>query len=191
MEVRFNKVTKGFQGQTVLANVNWVLHDGEQWQITGPSGIGKTTLLRLLLGLESPDDGQIIGHEGVRMTAAFQEHRLCPWLSVRKNVRMVCSAEVTDTKIDQALRVLLPEGSVDQPAGTLSGGMKRRAAIVRALLPDSDLVVLDEPFAELDHENIARALAFIALERRGRTVVLVTHEGYHLPGTCRIKTLVK
>lgn len=175
----------------MLTDVDWVLRDGEQWQVTGPSGIGKTTLLRLLLGLESPDTGRITGCEGVRMTAAFQEHRMCPWLSVRQNMRMVCPAAVTDTRIDNALRALLPESSIDHPMGILSGGMKRRAAIVRALLPDSDLVVLDEPFAELDDENIARALAFITLERHGRAIVLVSHGGHRLPGSCLMKTLAK
>lgn len=181
MEIRFQAVDKAYAGRAVLRKLDWRLRTGEGWRLEGVSGIGKTTVLRLLMGLALPDAGQITGQAGVRMTAVFQEHRLCPWLSARQNLRLVCPQEVTDAQIEQALCALLPADCLGQPAGTLSGGMQRRVAIVRAFLPASELVLLDEPFAGLDAENVARTLAFMEKQRQGRALVLVSHEAYYLP----------
>ncbi|MCB6364634.1 ATP-binding cassette domain-containing protein [Intestinibacillus massiliensis] len=181
MEIRFENVCKSYDGRRVLQDFNWAVRDGEIWRLEGASGIGKTTVLRLLLGLEQPDAGQITGRPGIQMTAAFQEHRLCPWLDARDNLRMVCTRKIGDRQIAEALGALLPADSLDQPVRTLSGGMQRRVAVVRALLPDSSLVVLDEPFAGLDRLNVEHMLGFITRERRGRAMVIVSHEGYNLP----------
>lgn len=182
MKIQFKQVSKQYSGRPVIAHLNWTVCERESWRVTGASGIGKTTLLRLLMGLEQPDSGCIIGRQDVRVTACFQEHRLCDWLTPAQNIRLVCGRDISDAQISDALAAVLPPTCFAQKAGTLSGGMQRRAALVRALLPPGDLVLLDEPFAGLDADSITRAMALIERYRRGRALVLVSHEGYTLPG---------
>lgn len=182
MDIRFERVSKAYEGRPVLRELTWRVRDGERWRVDGASGIGKTTLLRLLLRLETPDEGRIRGLLGVRATACFQEQRLCPWLNAVQNVRLVCPSAVPEDEVRQALCALLPAESLAQPAGTLSGGMQRRVALVRALLAPGDIVLLDEPFAGLDEQNIAQALSFIDRRLEGRACVLVSHGLYTLPG---------
>lgn len=174
MDIKFHKVDKSYQGKPVLRQLSWHITDGELWQVTGQSGIGKTTLLRLLLGLEKPDCGQITGRENVFMTAMFQEHRLCGWLNARQNIALVC--QKNREEIEDMLTQLLPQAYLSQPIDTLSGGMRQRVALVRAVITESALITLDEPFAGLDAQNKERAVEFILRHRRGRTIVFVSHE---------------
>lgn len=185
MEIELKGVCKAFDGLPVLTNLSWRLTDGDFWRLDGASGIGKTTLLHLLMGLETPDRGTLAGLNGVRVTAAFQEPRLCGWLTARENIALVCNASIAE--IDAALTSLLPDECLNRPASTLSGGMQRRVALVRALLPDSDLVLLDEPFSGLDVPNRTLALAYLMQARRGRALVLVSHDALELH--CRTLTL--
>lgn len=181
MTIRFDAVSRRFGENAVLRKVDWRLSSGERWLLRGPSGVGKTTLLRLLVGLDTPDTGRITGTEGVRFSMCFQENRLCERLSSAVNVAMVCPSPDLG-QIRAALGELLPAEAVDRPAGTLSGGMARRAALARAVLAPSDVVVLDEPFAGLDGETRERALAFTLGRLGGRALVLVSHELDALPG---------
>lgn len=185
MDIQLHNICKSFEGRQVLQSLNWRVRDGECWRLSGTSGIGKTTLLRILMGLETPDSGEITGLTGVRISACFQEQRLCEWMSAMENLRLVCGAEITDAEISSALSVLLPPESLNQPAATLSGGMQRRVALVRALLPPSDLVLLDEPFSGLDGENIDHALDFIYAYRKKRALIVVSHEGHQLREPCQ------
>lgn len=181
MTIRFEKVSKRFGENAVLAGVNWQLTAGERWLVQGPSGVGKTTLLRLLVGLETPDSGHVTGSENVRFSMCFQENRLCERMSSVTNVAMVCPRPDMGA-IRAALLELLPEEAADRPAGTLSGGMARRTALARALLAPSDVVVLDEPFAGLDAGTREKALHFTLTHLQGRALVLVSHELPALPG---------
>lgn len=181
MTIRFEKVSKRFGENAVLSGVDWRLSAGERWLVQGPSGVGKTTLLRLLVGLETPDSGRVTGSENARFSMCFQENRLCERMSSVTNVAMVCPRPDMET-IRAALLELLPEEALDRPAGTLSGGMARRTALARALLAPSDVVVLDEPFAGLDAETRERALDFTLTYLHGRALALVSHELPSLPG---------
>ena len=185
MDIRFERVFKAYDGRPVLRGLDWRVRDGERWRVDGPSGIGKTTLLRLAMRLETPDEGKIRGLLAVRVTACFQEQRLCPWLDAVQNVRLVCTEAPSEDALRVALGELLPAVNLSQPAGTLSGGMQRRVALARALLAPGDLVLLDEPFAGLDEANVAQALAFIDRHLDGRACVLVSHGLYTLPGEVR------
>lgn len=176
MEIVFENVTKGYGGNTVLSGLSVTVGANEILQVTGASGAGKTTFLRLLMGLEKPDSGRILGAERVSFSAVFQENRLCEQLDVIKNLKMVCHG-IPREELEQEARRLLPEASaLKVPAGELSGGMKRRAAILRAMLAESDIVVLDEPFTGLDKENIGLVNDYICDRRRGRTIVYVSHQ---------------
>jgi len=175
MEIRFEQVGKQYHGQTVLERLDWQLRAGERWLIRGISGRGKTTLLRLLTGLELPSAGRITGTENVRFSMCFQENRLCGKMSSVTNLAMVCP-HPEPGKIRSLLLELLPAEALDRPAGTLSGGMARRVALARARAGPSEAVILDEPFAGLDEGSRAEALAFVESHLAGRALVLVSHE---------------
>ena len=140
----------------------------------GPSGGGKTTLLRKILGLETPDEGVISGVPE-RKAAVFQEDRLCPGVSPVENVLLVTGKE-KEAEARSLLTELGLGDSLDLPCAELSGGMRRRAAIARALLAEGELLTLDEPFKGLDEQNRRAAAALVLRHRRGRTLLYVTHE---------------
>lgn len=170
--IEFRGVSKSFDGKAVLHQLDWRIEPGEQWQVRGASGIGKTTLLRLLMGLERPDAGVITGREGLRFLPVFQEDRLVEHWGAIGNVSLVCE----DAKrVRSLLCALLPEDALSQPVRTLSGGMRRRVALARALAAEGDVLVLDEPFAGLDEHTERQAMEVIMQYRAGRTLIIVSH----------------
>ncbi len=170
MTIQLNNVSFAYPNQPICQRLNWTLPANGVICLWGASGGGKTTLLRLLAGLEKPTDGDITGIERVAM--AFQEDRLLPWLTVAQNAAVACrdSAHV--------LALLDKVGLYDYrdslPA-TLSGGQQRRVALVRALAADSELLLLDEPFTGLDEQTRALLYPLIREAARIKPVVLVTH----------------
>ena len=140
----------------------------------GPSGVGKTTLLRLILGLEKPDSGKITGVPG-KKSAVFQESRLIPELTIRGNLRLVLGNRFPETEITAMLTRLDLTDCLDTPAANLSGGQQRRSALARALLYGGELLVLDEPFTGLDEDNRRKALDTIRAYPKEAIVLLVTH----------------
>ena len=168
----FQDVCKAFDGKPVINRLCWRVGAGEQWLVNGASGIGKATLLRLLVGLETPDRGEISGASALRYAPVFQEDRLVEHWSAVENVLLVC---MDRTRVYRLLTSLLPQGALDQPVRTLSGGMRRRVAIARALASESDMLVLDEPFAGLDHAAARQTAQVIADFRAGRGVIAVSH----------------
>ncbi len=176
MEITVENLSKQYHGVSVLSGFSAVFPGGKTTCIMGPSGCGKTTLLRILMGLESADGGNVIGMSGRKISAVFQEDRLCENLSAVSNIRIVCPKTVKRETIEAALRsVGLEETSLYQPAGELSGGMKRRVAIVRGVLAPSEAVLMDEPFRGLDESTRARTADFVKENLRGKTLILVTH----------------
>ena len=170
MEIRVEGLCKSYNGRPVLTDVNAVFPPGITC-VAAPSGTGKTTLLRLLLGLERPDGGRILGAD-CRWAAVFQEDRLLEDLSAAGNLRFALG-EVPG----EAGEVLARLGLTDAgPVRAWSGGMKRRLALARALLAPAEALALDEPFTGLDGENRARCLALLRERAGGRPVVLATHD---------------
>ena len=163
-------VCKGFGEQRVLADVSRTYEPGRIYYLTEPSGSGKTTLLRLLAGLEQPDSGSVTVFGACSMV--FQEDRLCEQYSAVKNVELVMGDE---GRARDALAQLLEADALDKPCEQLSGGMKRRVALVRAMESASDCVLLDEPFTGMDTETRIRAEAYIRCRQRGRTLLIATH----------------
>ncbi|WP_425093589.1 ABC transporter ATP-binding protein [Tropicimonas sp. S265A] len=161
---------------------------GHTTALVGPSGCGKSTLLRMIAGLEEPTSGDIsIGGQPpaetlrrAELAIAFQDPSLLPWRSVRKNIDLALdlARRPKDTRaIDQLIDLVGLSGFGDARPAELSGGMRQRAAIARALSTQPDLLLLDEPFGavdELTRQQLANDLPSI-WEARGTTTILVTH----------------
>lgn len=172
--IGFEHVSFSYEQNSILEDVSFTLPDKGCICFFGPSGCGKTTLLRLLCGLDRPQQGQITGRESQSVAAVFQENRLLPWRTVADNVRLAAPG-ITSHDILQHLAAVGMDQAASMYPSELSGGMKRRAAIARALAADTSLLVLDEPFTGLD---VARAAAVAAHIRRlyvDRLVVMVSH----------------
>lgn len=142
--------------------------------LTGPSGLGKTTLLRLIADLERPQKGKISRPRAVSMM--FQEDRLLEGLSAEENLMKILP-RAQHSKVTAALSELLPEPeALQKPVRELSGGMSRRVALARAILAQAPLVLLDEPFSGLDRDTKLRAIEFIKRELGGRSAIVITHD---------------
>ena len=176
MPLRIHNLSKSFDGQPVLSGVSTVLEEGNTYCLMGPSGAGKTTLLRILMGLERADSGRVEGLSGLRISAVFQEDRLCERFTALENVRLAAAPSLSDADIRKALSAILPPQALDRPVSALSGGMKRRTAIGRALLAPFDLLLMDEPFTGLDEDTRRRTAAFIRERAAGRMILLSTHQ---------------
>lgn len=141
------------------------------------SGWGKTTLLRILMGLETPSSGTVSGIG--RVGAVFQEDRLCPQLTAVQNVELVLENTKSDYKqqiVRDLQRLGLDEAALDLPVRKLSGGQKRRAALLRAVWAESDTLLLDEPFTGMDPETMKKAASLLKERCHGKPVLLATHD---------------
>jgi NitT/TauT family transport system ATP-binding protein len=170
-------VTQRFGDEVVLDGLDLDLVEGGVTVLMGPNGSGKTTVARLLLGLAVPDGGVVGGLAGRRRAAVFQEDRLCEQLTAVGNVRLVLDRATRASAVESELRRVGLDGeSLVKPVRDLSGGQRRRVAIVRALLADADLVVLDEPFKGLDADAKTLVMAYVRERCEGRTTLLITHD---------------
>ena len=177
MNLELREVSKAYGDNAVLVRFSHAFPAGRVTAVEGRSGCGKTTLLRLIAGLEPPDAGRITGVPGGGLSMVFQEDRLPPQLTAAGCLRAVLKrTPERDRRIDDALRALGLDDALDQPVSEFSGGMRRRVALARALLYPSELVLMDEPFKGLDADTRARAVAFARPLLAGRTVLLVTHD---------------
>ena len=162
-----------YGGTAVLENFSAEFPDGGVTAVSGRSGCGKTPLLAVLLGRLRPDGGTVSGFR--QPSAVFQEDRLLPFLSAEKNIAV--TAGCTEAEAGEALlSVGFDAADRGKRAFELSGGMARRVAIVRAMLAPGDAVLLDEPFKGLDERTRAQVVRFVCENRRGRTMVVVTHD---------------
>ena len=175
MSIELQGVSKAFGEKQVLQNVSHLFPEGKLTCVMGPSGCGKTTLLSLLLGLVQPDAGEIRGMEGRKLSAIFQEDRLCENAGAVSNIRLV-NPRLSKGEAEKMLREVGLGDSLGQPVRTLSGGMKRRVAILRALGAPYDTLLCDEPFKGLDEATKEQVIAYFQEKTRGKTVILVTHE---------------
>ena len=174
-QIRVEAVSKAYGPKTVLQAVSFSIPIGQVSCIMAPSGWGKTTLLRILMGLERPDGGRILGLEGLRFSAVFQEDRLCENLNADANIRLT-APRCTHLQVLEAMQAVGLRDCAGQPVRELSGGMRRRVAILRALLADFDVLVLDEPFRGLDAGTKAQVMEDTRQRCAGRTVLMVTHD---------------
>ena len=174
-DVVFEGLSKAYGENRVLRGIDFVLGEGSVTCLMAPSGSGKTTLFRVLLGLETANSGRVRGVEPGRISMMFQEDRLCPTLTPVENVALVLGRDASRGELRAMLEEILPAECLDQPALELSGGMRRRVSLARAVAYPSDLVVLDEPFTGLDAATKRRVIEFILRHRDGRTLLVATH----------------
>lgn len=172
----FNVVVKDkkFQNETVIADVQLTLQNGEHIAIIGPSGCGKTTLLNILAGLDDEFTAARIPNE--KLGYIFQENRLLPWLTVRENILLVApqKSEFCSLLLKQLGLETVSSAYPEQ----LSGGMQKRVSIARAFIVEPDFLLLDEPFVSLDEptaNDCRKELHKLALAHQ-TSVILVTHD---------------
>lgn len=170
LRLELRRIRKTYGALTVLSDMSAIYEAGNIYYLTSPSGRGKTTLLRLLCGLEKQDGGAIDRPE--KFSMVFQEDRLCEEDTAVQNVAMVIGDKSRATK---ALQKLLEAEAISKPCNQLSGGMKRRVALVRAMEADSDVVLLDEPFTGMDAQTKQVAEEYIRETQNGRIVIIATH----------------
>lgn len=167
-------ISKSFGENAVIENFSRVFSEGKATAVLGKSGGGKTTLLNILMGLLSPDSGEV-KREG-RISALFQEDRLCENLTASANIRLVTGKRLSKAEIAAELAAVGLPGCENKPARLLSGGMKRRAAMLRALLAEYDILFADEPFKGLDDDTKLSVMRYFKEKTSGKTVVFVTHD---------------
>lgn len=174
--ITVDNLSKSYGSNKIFEDVTFSVERGMTVGILGSSGIGKTTLLRLICRLEVPDIGLISGTG--RASAVFQENRLISNLSAVDNVLLVSDKGGTDVcraAAKRELEKLLPGDCIHKPVNQLSGGMQRRVAIVRAFMAESDTIFLDEPFTGLDKDNKSVVYDYIKDNKNKRTIFIVTH----------------
>ncbi len=175
--IELKRVCKEYNGKTVLKDFDLDISPGEVLCIMGPSGVGKTTLLRIIMGLEEADSGFITELSEIKMGAVFQEDRLCEDFDAITNVELVLSKNVKKEEVKkELLTVGIPSDEHNKPISQFSGGMKRRVAIVRCMLSDASVLLMDEPLKGLDDTNKKLVSAYINEKRQGRTMLIVTHD---------------
>ena len=178
MPISIHNIQKAFGAKQVLTGVDYVLQDDSIYCLMGPSGMGKTTLLRILMDLENPDKGSVEGLGNHDIAVMFQENRLLEWMDAVDNVAVMRKG-IRDKKlkqeIEENLNKILPADCLHQPVSQLSGGMKRRVALARAMNYPSNLIILDEPFTGLDRATKSDVIDYVLQMRGDRILLVATH----------------
>lgn len=178
--LQLQNVARRFGALEVFADLNLEVARGEFVAVVGPSGCGKTTLLNLLAGHDAPSSG-VVGRDG-KTRMVFQSDGLLPWMSAAENIelglRHIQSPQQRQTQIAELLALVGIADFGENFPHQLSGGMRQRVEIARALAGETDILLLDEPFSALDYLTRLRLRSEFArlLKERPRTVIFVTHD---------------
>lgn len=179
MALRFEGVYKRFDDKQIMAGFSFAFPEQGSVALMGPSGCGKTTLLRLAAGLERPDRGRILpSHKDHKIAMLFQEDRLLPTLTALENVTAPLrgNQEADITRGKECLERCGLADELHRYPDELSGGMRRRVAIARAVAYDGDILLLDEPFRGLDDRLRLDIMKFVLEIAADRLVIMVTHD---------------
>ncbi len=165
--------------RAVFKNVSFDFPEKGSVCVSGPSGIGKTTLLKVISGIIKPDAGEVVKAPETRFSYVFQEPRLFPWYTLYENVMCTVPKEKKEEAIPRAKDLIEKfglSGSEKLYPEELSGGMAKRAGVIRALLYGGDVLICDEPYASLDDALASKAEeAFFSFSRE-HLLILVTHD---------------
>ncbi len=171
--LKLEHLTVSYEDDIILQDLSFEFTEGAITAITGASGIGKTTLLNTMAGLVKPSSGKVLA-SFKKPSYIFQEPRLFPWMTALENVKLMCSDEDKACYYLDALR--LSSDVFHKYPHELSGGMKQRVSIARALAYDGDILFLDEPFKGLDAQNRLHTSRFLFDTVKGKTVLMITHD---------------
>ena len=171
-------LTKKFDDRLVLNDFSYSFDAAGIYLLRGKSGVGKTTLLRILSGLDKEYEGEITPINSVNFS--FQEHRLFPWLSALKNVEVSLLDTAPSDRIQEAVGMLTSLGFTAEDMhlrpSELSGGMQSRVSLARAFIKKTDLLLLDEPTKELDTALVQKVCDLINSLSQDRLIIISTHD---------------
>lgn len=172
MKLLISNLNISYQEHTVIKDFNETINPGEKIALTGTSGIGKTSIINAIMGL-IPFEGNINFGKTPQFSTIFQEDRLLPDHSVFGNIK-ITSLKLNNSVINECIEYfkLNPKDYVS----TLSGGMQRKVAILRALLAPSNIIIMDEPFKGLDDETKELVMSFTKKKASDKTMILITHD---------------
>ncbi len=177
--LEIKNLSKSFDSKSVFSDFSYSFEDTGIYALVGESGIGKTTLLRIIAGLDTDYTGELVGGGFGRASMSFQEHRLFPTLSAIENVVFAISDRKDEAVCERAKNLLLSlglsEADISALPSALSGGMKQRVSLARAFIKDSKILLLDEPTKELDSANADTVRRIIRAEGERRLVIISTH----------------
>lgn len=168
--MKVEHITKKFENKMVISDFSCEIPDGKITYLMGASGIGKTTLLRIIAGLDTNFSGKII--KSGTICTVFQEPRLFPTLTVKENI---CIVSDEKKEIQDILECLEISNCKNMLPAELSGGMKMRVSIARALYADGDIYLMDEPFSSIDENMRERIIPVLFRKLSGKTVLIVSH----------------
>lgn len=178
MDYVIKNLSKSYGDNEVLKNFSHTFSDGSFTCIMGKSGVGKSTLLSIMLGLETPDECEQLGPDNGLYSAVFQEDCLCENLTALLNVKMVTdiAGKYSNEDIINFFKKIGIDATEKKTVAEYSGGMKRRVAILRALLAEYDFLIMDEPLSGLDDETKLDVIELIKELTKGKTVIMSTHD---------------
>ena len=178
MTLSVNEICKSYSEKVVLDRFSCEFTKGINF-LTGSSGIGKTTLLRIICGLEKPDFGSITGLVGAP-AVMFQEDRLLPWCSALENVFCPFGKGAKASASEILLKLLIAKEDQEKLPSMLSGGMQRRVALARTLFfakrRGGNVILLDEPFKGLDKETKEAVMSACRAQLEDRITIIVSHD---------------
>lgn len=179
MSIQIKNLKKSFDKRVIFEDFNYTFSDTGIYLLKADSGVGKTTLLRIIAGLDKSYSGEIIGISPADISFAFQEYRLFPTLNLIDNVMIASESESTED-LERAENLLARLGlgieCYSLLPSELSGGMRQRVSLARALLKKSQCLLLDEPTKELDASLIESFLKIIEEESKSRFIIISTHD---------------
>ena len=173
-ELQLTNICKSFGSRTVLSDISLTVSPQDAVCIMGESGSGKSTLLRIIARILDADSGSVTAQMINAPGIVFQDDRLFEELTPAENIRLISAK--SDDEIKAHLLCLLDEKSLQNPVSSMSGGMKRRVCICRAVISESNILILDEPFSALDDFSKEKTAEYIREYRKDRALVMTTHQ---------------
>ncbi len=173
MRYEIKNIYKSFNNKIVLKNISYKFPDNGLVWIKGDTGSGKTTLLNIISGLIAEDSGEILGFKDKKISYVFQDDRLIPWLTAKENLKII--KKLDDKRLEKFLSSVGLENDYNTKAYAMSGGMKKKLSIARALAFNGDVFLMDEPFTGLDKSSIIKILKVLESYYSKKLVILVSH----------------